>query len=139
MGGYGATGATTGSLSRHLSGEHSGSSGWSSKAHVHPNFLELRHGEVRLTIILGSSYTRCCIAGSHRPLRASLRPSAPRGPGLSAGLPPSLLAFHWAGGSKGGKGCSGGGTSRKKLRRKARKSRGLCRGKKRPLSYSFSN
>src|SRR5215217_5655140 len=48
---------------------------------------------------------------------------------------PSLLAFHWRGGSKGGKGCSGGGeTSRKKLRRKGRKSRGLCRGKKRPLS-----
>ena len=27
------------------------------------NFGELRHGEVRLTIILGSLYTRCCIAG----------------------------------------------------------------------------
>src|SRR5215213_1498962 len=47
MEGSGETGATTGSLLRHLSGEHSGLSGWSSKAQVHPNFGELRQQELR--------------------------------------------------------------------------------------------
>src|SRR5215211_2058572 len=98
------------------------------------NFAVTAFSEVLLTIILGSSYTRCCIAGVawdpqslSKTLGAKGRsPAEPR---------PSLLAFHWGGGSKGGKGCSGGGgTSRRKLRRKDRKSRGLCRGKKRPLS-----
>src|SRR5215217_676999 len=61
-------------------------------------------GELLLMGFLGGSYMRCCIAGSHRPLRASLRPSAPRAGALLCGAPALFVSIPLGRRLKGRKG-----------------------------------
>src|SRR5215211_6770719 len=61
-------------------------------------------GELLLMGFLGGSYTRCCIARSHRPLRASLRPSAPRAGALLCGAPALFVSIPLGRRLKGRKG-----------------------------------